>query len=185
MYEFAHTVYTVIGFASMRSSALVPMASPAHPIQSCGAPKPPDPKRFDQTLALSLAMLMHIWKSLPFWTLILLAGRMSIPTEQYEAASVDGASRWQKFRFITWPGLRNTAIFFLVVITIQAFGIFTQIQVMTRGGPLDATQTLVFQAYQRGYEKQDIAGGSTISVIFFLMVLIVSLVQRYLTRERQ
>ena len=61
----------------------------------------------DPTLALSLSMLMHIWKSLPFWTLILLAGRMAIPGEQYEAASVDGASNWQKFRYITWPSMKR------------------------------------------------------------------------------
>ena len=62
----------------------------------------------DPTLALSLSMLMHIWKSLPFWTLILVAGRLAIPVEQYEAASVDGASRWQKFSFITWPSIFST-----------------------------------------------------------------------------
>jgi multiple sugar transport system permease protein len=57
------------------------------------------------TLAFTLSMVMHIWKSLPFWTLILVAGRLAIPAEQYEAASVDGATRWQKFRFITWPAM--------------------------------------------------------------------------------
>ena len=54
-----------------------------------------------------MAMLVHIWKSLPFWTLILLAGRLAIPAELYEASSVDGASRWQKFRFVTWPSLQD------------------------------------------------------------------------------
>ena len=52
-------------------------------------------------------MLVHIWKSLPFWTLILVAGRLAIPAEHYEAASVDGATSWQKFRFITWPSMRT------------------------------------------------------------------------------
>ncbi|CAA9439859.1 MAG: ABC transporter, permease protein, partial [uncultured Ramlibacter sp.] len=61
----------------------------------------------DPTLALSFSMVMHIWKSLPFWTLILLAGRLAIPAEQYEAASVDGATGWQKFRYITWPSMRT------------------------------------------------------------------------------
>src|SRR5213079_2138156 len=60
----------------------------------------------DRWLALSMAMLTHIWKSLPFWTLILISGRLAIPAEQYEAASVDGASTWQKFRFVTWPSMR-------------------------------------------------------------------------------
>ena len=73
----------------------------------------------------------------------------------------------------------------LIVITMQAFALFAQIDVMTNGGPLDSTQTMVFQAVQRGYGKQDIAGGSAISVVLFLIVLSISLVQRYLTREKK
>ena len=83
-----------------------------------------------------------------------------------------------------WPGLRNTAVLVLIVITMQAFGLFAQIDVMTGGGPLDSTQTIVFQAIERGYGKQDISGGSAISVILFVIVLSISLIQRYLTREK-
>ena len=72
----------------------------------------------------------------------------------------------------------------LITITIAAFGLFTQVDVMTRGGPLDSTQTVIFHAVQNGFESQDIAYGSAISVVFFLMVLLVALVQRYLTREK-
>lgn len=134
--------------------------------------------------AMPALMAMSIWQGVGFHMVIWLAGLQNIPGTLYEAASLDGANRWQRFRFVTWPGLRNTAIFVLVIITMQAFGLFTQVDVMTRGGPLDATQSIVFQAVQRGYEKQDISGGSAISVIFFALVLIVSLVQRYLTREK-
>ena len=88
------------------------------------------------------------------------------------------------FRFITWPGLRNTAVLILIVITMQAFGLFAQIDVMTSGGPLDSTQTIVFQAIDRGYGKQDISGASAISVILFVIVLSISLIQRWLTREK-
>ena len=91
----------------------------------------------------------------------------------------------QVFRYVTWPGLRNTAILVMVVITMQAFTLYPQIDVMTRGGPLDSTQSLVFQAVQRGYGKQDIAGGSAISVFLFLFVLAISLGQRWLTREKR
>ncbi len=116
--------------------------------------------------------------------IIWLAGLQTIPGVLYEAADVEGAGTWQKFRYVTWPGLRPTAIFVLVTITIAAFSLFTQIDVMTRGGPLDSTTTVIFQMVQRGYEKQDIAGGSAITVIFFIMVLIVAFVQRFITRER-
>ena len=116
---------------------------------------------------------------------IWLAGLQTIPPTLYEAANIEGASRWQAFRYVTWPGLRNTAVLVLIVITMQAFALFAQIDVMTKGGPLDSTQTMVFQAVERGYRKQDIAAGSVISVVLFLIVLTISLIQRYLTREKQ
>ena len=96
----------------------------------------------DPTLALSLAMLAHIWKSLPFWTLILLAGRMSIPGEQYEAASVDGASSWQKFRFITWPSMRSLYLTSTILSMIWTLGDFNSVYLLTGGGPADLTHVL-------------------------------------------
>ena len=96
----------------------------------------------DPTLALSLAMLAHIWKSLPFWTLILLAGRMSIPGEQYEAASVDGATTWQKFRFITWPSMRSLYLTSTILSMIWTLGDFNSVYLLTGGGPADLTHVL-------------------------------------------
>ncbi len=96
----------------------------------------------DPTLALTFSMLMHIWKSLPFWTLILLAGRLAIPTEQYEAASVDGASRWQKFRFITWPAMRTLFVTSIILSMIWTLGDFNSVYLLTGGGPADLTHVL-------------------------------------------
>lgn len=96
----------------------------------------------DPTLALSFSMLMHIWKSLPFWTLILLAGRLAIPTEQYEAASVDGATRWQKFRFITWPAMAGLYITSTLLSMIWTLGDFNSVYLLTGGGPADLTHVL-------------------------------------------
>lgn len=134
--------------------------------------------------ALPSIIVMSAWQGVGFHMIIWLAGLQTIPYVLYEAADVAGANMWQTFRYVTWPGLRNTAVFVFVTITMQAFGLFTQIDVMTRGGPLDSTTTVIFQAVQKGFEKQDIAYGSAISVIFFVMVLTVALIQRYLTRER-
>ena len=128
---------------------------------------------------------MSIWQGVGFHMVIWLAGLQTIPGELYEAARIEGATRWQMFRYVTWPGLRNTAILVMVIITMQAFTLYPQIQVMTRGGPVDSTQSLVFQMVVRGYEKQDISGGSAISVFLFLFVLSISLLQRYLTREKK
>ena len=96
----------------------------------------------DPTLAFAFSMLMHIWKSLPFWTLILLAGRMSIPTEQYEAASVDGASGWQKFRFITWPSMRGLYLTSTLLSMVFTLGDFNSVYLLTGGGPADLTHVL-------------------------------------------
>lgn len=134
--------------------------------------------------AMNSIIAMSIWQAVGFHMVIWLSGLQTIPFVLYEAAEVNGANAWQKFRYVTWPGLRSTAVLVLILITIQAFGLFAQIDVMTRGGPLDSTQTPVFQAVQRGFEQQDIADGSAISVVLFVMVLIISLIQRYLTRER-
>lgn len=134
--------------------------------------------------ALPAVMLMSIWQAVGFHMIIWLTGLQTIPGELYEAADIDGVSKWQQFRFVTWPGLRHTAVFILITITIAAFGLFTQIDVMTQGGPRDATSTVVFQAVESGFRRQDIAYGSAISIVFFFMVLIIALIQRYLTREK-
>lgn len=96
----------------------------------------------DPTLALGFSMLMHIWKSLPFWTLILLAGRLAIPSEQYEAASVDGATRLQKFRFITWPAMKGLFLTSTILSMIWTLGDFNSVYLLTGGGPADLTHVL-------------------------------------------
>ncbi len=96
----------------------------------------------DPTLALSFSMLMHIWKSLPFWTLIFVAGRLAIPSEQYEAASVDGATRWQKFRFITWPSMAGLYLTSTILSMIWTLGDFNSVYLLTGGGPADLTHVL-------------------------------------------
>jgi multiple sugar transport system permease protein len=89
--------------------------------------------------AMPAIIFMSIWQAVGFHMVIWLAGLQTIPEVLYEAAAVEGANAWQVFRYVTWPGLRSTAVFILVTITTQAFGLFTQINVMTNGGPLDST----------------------------------------------
>ena len=96
----------------------------------------------DPTLALSFSMVMHVWKSLPFWTLILIAGRLAIPGEQYEAAAVDGASNWQKFKFITWPSMKQLYLTSTILSMIWTLGDFNSVYLLTGGGPADLTHVL-------------------------------------------
>lgn len=96
----------------------------------------------DPTVALTMAIAVHIWKSLPFWTLILLTGRLAIPQDLYEASEVDGASPWQKFRFITWPSMQMLYVTCTLLSMIWTLGDFNSVYLLTGGGPADLTHVL-------------------------------------------
>ena len=96
----------------------------------------------DPSLGLAFAILMHIWKSLPFWTLILVAARLSISADLYEAASVDGASSLQKFRYVTWPSLQTVYLTSTILSMIWTLGDFNSVYLLTGGGPADLTHVL-------------------------------------------
>ncbi len=133
----------------------------------------------DPTLALSFSMLMHIWKSLPFWTLILLAGRMAIPTEQYEAASVDGATRWQKFRYITWPSMRSLYLTSTILSAIWTLGDFNSVYLLTGGGPADLTHVLATLGirYLR-LDRVDLAMASIVVALPLVLPLVYFMMKR-------
>src|SRR6478735_5139213 len=139
----------------------------------------------DPKTALLAIILMSAWQAMGFHMVIWLAGLQTIPGELYEAAELDGAGRWEKFRYVTWPGLRNTRTFILITITISAFALFTQVNIMTQGGPLDSTSTVVLMAVRTGFQQQQTGYASAISLVFFVLVLAVTLVQRFLTRDKE
>jgi multiple sugar transport system permease protein len=135
------------------------------------------------TMALPAIILMSIWQGAGFQMVIILAGLQDIPADLYEAAAIDGATRWQQFRFVTLPQLRNTLLFVVTVTSILAFRLFDQVWVMTRGAPLGNTRTMMLQMVETGFERQQIARGSAIAVIFFLIVLTLTILQRLVIRE--
>jgi multiple sugar transport system permease protein len=96
----------------------------------------------DPAIALSMSILVHIWKSLPFWTLILIAARLSIPDDLYEAASVDGATSFQKFKFVTWPSMQTLYVTCTILSMIWTLGDFNSVYLLTGGGPGDLTHVL-------------------------------------------
>src|SRR3979490_140919 len=96
----------------------------------------------DPYIALSMAILVHIWKSLPFWTLILMTGRLAISHDLFEAADADGAGWWQKFRFITWPSVRTLYLTCTLLWMIWTLGAFNRVYRLTGGGPADLTHVL-------------------------------------------
>ncbi|WP_073070295.1 carbohydrate ABC transporter permease [Phormidesmis priestleyi] len=139
----------------------------------------------DPALALPALMLLSIWQGVGFQMVIVLAGLQSIPISLYEAARVDGSDRWNQFRYITLPQLRNTLIFVVLVTTILSFRLFDSVRIMTNGGPGDATTTVMNEAIKAAFDQQKMAKGSAITVTFFLIVLVITLLQRLLVQEER
>ena len=137
----------------------------------------------DTATALPAIIIMSVWQGVGLQMVILLAGLQGIPKDLYEAASLDRAGRWLQFRHVTLPGLRNTLIFVVMVTTILSFRLFDQIYIMTQGGPQQATTTVMYQAVTTAFDANNVGRASAITVLFFLIVLAITLVQRRLLRE--
>ncbi len=137
----------------------------------------------DARWAMPSIVLLSAWATFPFQMLIYLAGLQDIPAERYEAARIDGAGVWALFRHITFTGLRNVHVFVVITTTIQAFKLFVQVDLLTRGGPLGATNTLVRYMVQEGYAAQRIGYASAIAIVFFVLVASFALLQRVVMRN--
>jgi multiple sugar transport system permease protein len=131
------------------------------------------------SLALMFAILVHIWKSLPFWTLILVAARLSIPADIYEAASVDGASRFQKFLHITWPSLQTVYLTSTILSMIWTLGDFNSVYLLTGGGPADLTHVLATLGirYLR-LDRVDLAMASIVCALPLVLPLVYFMMKR-------
>lgn len=136
------------------------------------------------TAMLSIVIL-SIWQGVGFQMIILLAGLQAIPGELYEAATIDRANKWQQFRNVTLPGVRNTLIFVVMVTTIFSFRLFDQVYILTQGGPNEATTTVMYQAVTSAFTENNVGRGAAITVIFFVIVLLVTLVQRRVLKEER
>lgn len=117
--------------------------------------------------------------------IIYLGALQSIPNSLYEAANIDGASPTQIFWNVTWPSLKETNTLVLIITTIQALKLFTQVNIMTKGGPNGSTNTLVHYIYQSGFAGQKIGYASAASVILFLLILVIFLIQNKLLRGKE
>ncbi len=131
----------------------------------------------DTSWAMLAVIIVHVWKNLGYAVVIYLAGLQAIPKELYEAALVDGAGSWARFRAVTLPGL-SPVVFFLVLTTILAgFQSFDIIKVMTDGGPVDATTTLIYYLYEEGFVAFNAGRAGVSAVILFLAMLIFTVIQ--------
>lgn len=137
----------------------------------------------DPFWALNAAVLADVWKTTPFVVLLLLAGLQVIPDDLYRAARIDGANRWQSFRYVTLPMLLPVILLTLLFRTMDAARVFDVIFVLTGGGPANASESLVVYAYKLLYRNLQFGYGSAISVATFLFILALSLVYVFLLRR--
>jgi len=136
-----------------------------------------------RTWAMPAIIFMSVWKSLGYNMVLFLAGLQGIPTHLYEAAEIDGATSWHKFRNITLPLLTPTTFFIVIISIIGSFQIFEQAYIMTQGGPARATVTTVYFIYENGFQWYKMGYASAVAWVLFALILVVTLVQwRYQDR---
>lgn len=139
----------------------------------------------DPVSAMNMVIIADVWKSTPFVVLIVLAAMAGIPGELYEAARIDGASRWQSFWRVTLPLLKGAVLVVLVVRTVEAFRVFDMIYVLTGGGPANATLVISYVAYQETFRFFSLGRGAAISFIISMFVLGAALVYLRLLSTRR
>ncbi|MFR4876684.1 MAG: carbohydrate ABC transporter permease [Ruthenibacterium lactatiformans] len=129
-------------------------------------------------------VIMRVWQMSGYYMLMFLAGLQTIPETLYEAADVDGATGWQKFIRITVPMLSNTTFVVAILLVIEAFNMFESIFVMTQGGPLGSTSTIMYYIYEQGFTNYNMGYASALAWIFFAIIMVVTLIQ-YRFRHEQ
>ncbi len=135
--------------------------------------------------ALPSIALMSVWQGVGYQMIIFLGGLQAINPALYEAAEMDHASSWQKFKDITLPELKPLCVFVFITVTIGAFRMIVQPMVMTGGGPSHSTYTMVYNIYETGTVNWEIGIASTMAIVFAIFVMILTVIQSILTRDKE
>ena len=135
----------------------------------------------DASAAMNSIIFMSAWQGAGYQMMIFLAGLQGIPRDQYEAASVDGATKFKQFLYITLPGLKGTIKYVIMITMIQAMKLFTQPYIMTQGGPKNSTKTLVYYIYTQGFQKGNFGYACSIAAVFFVIVVCMSMAMKKVT----
>lgn len=132
----------------------------------------------DTRTSLLSIMAMDVWGAVGYYMILFLAGMQAIPQDLYSAADIAGASAWQKFRRITLPMLKPTLVFVVFINSIKSFQVFIEIMIMTKGGPMNSTMSLVYMVYSNAFEKSDAMGyASAMAYVVFAILLIFTYIQ--------
>jgi|YNPMSStandDraft_2_1061718.scaffolds.fasta_scaffold00496_8 multiple sugar transport system permease protein len=135
--------------------------------------------------ALGSIMVMDVWSAVGYYTVLFVAGLQSLPLQLYEAARIDGATKWQIFKRITLPLLKPTILFVVSINSIRSFQIFTEIFTLTGGGPANSTQTIVHYLYDVSFRKFEMGYGSAIAYVLLFIVLAITVIQRKMLKGEQ
>lgn len=134
--------------------------------------------------SMPAVIIVGTWREMGYYMLIFLAGLQTIPTQLYEAARIDGANAWHRFRSVTLPSLRPTTFFVTVMLTIGSFKVFDLILLLTNGGPGQSTLVLSQYIYQKGFQENQFGYASAISVVLFAICFLVTVVQFTVNKRR-
>ena len=137
----------------------------------------------DTPFAMVMIIVATIWQKTGYNMVIYLAGLQGIPTELMEAATIDGATTWQKFRYVTLPLLKNTHMFVIITSLINSFRSFDLIYTMTQGGPLNATKTIVMYVYEQAFQKNYYGRAAAAGVVLFVLMVAFTVVQMKAKKE--
>jgi multiple sugar transport system permease protein len=174
---FMPYISSIVAVAIVWQVLFHPSAGPVNQLLlSLGIDNPPkwiaDPK-----YALPSLMMISVWISIGFNMIVYIAGLQSIPRDLYEAADIDGANTWNKFRSITFPQLSSTSFFLLVTGIISTFKVFDLIAILTKGGPISSTSMIVWYLYDTAFVNLKIGYASSMAVVLFACVMLITLLQ--------
>jgi multiple sugar transport system permease protein len=137
----------------------------------------------DRNLAMPAVVLMSVWTSVGFSMVVYLAALQGVPAELYESARIDGAGAWARFRYVTLPMLAPSTLFLMVIGIIGSFQVFTQIYIMTSGGPVNRTSTMVYYIYESAFKFYEMGYASTLAYALFVLLLVFTVIQLRLYRR--
>ncbi len=138
----------------------------------------------DAELALPSIAMLEVWRGTGFWALFLLAALLAVPRELYDAAAIDGASGWSRFRFVTLPGIRPTLLVAVVLTTLVSMQVFDSVFVLTNGGPAGATDTAVLYIYRSVFESGEPGYGAVLSLVLMALIVLLTVVIVRVARRR-
>jgi len=133
----------------------------------------------DSKIAMMSIAIMATWKNVGLYVILFMVGLQSVPQRYYEAADVEGANQWQKFRYITLPAINPTMFMVIILSTIGGFSLFIEPYIMTGGGPLNSTLSAMLYIYKQAFEYYHMGYSATLGIFFALIIMLVVVIQKY------